>query len=111
MSSSSNNEDDPGSGLDLLGLDGGALMAFLSSTLRDLEAAQGEEDDEARGLLAQLGAAVGRQPAAGAAGRQALREAPQQPGAAGAGIAAAAGGASCGGAPLSDLEIASHIDT
>jgi hypothetical protein len=51
-------------------LDGGALLQFLNSTLQDLETAQGEEDDEARALLAQLGASlsVQRRVAAGAGG-------------------------------------------
>jgi hypothetical protein len=84
-------------------LDGGALMQFLSSTLQDLEAAQGGTDDEARGLLAQLGAAMQRQSAAavGAVGhRGALRDAqPQGPAAA---MAVAV--------PQTDLEIAYHID-
>jgi len=82
-------------------VDGAALLEFLTSALQDLEAAQGEEDDEARGLLAELGAHLG----GGGGTRPPLREAP--PGQQQQQRQQQARG---GPAVLSDLEIASQID-
>lgn len=75
-------------------VDSSALMQFLTSALEDLENAQGEQDDEARSLLAQLEGQLQHQTGPG---RHALHDAQSQ------GPSKAV--------HLSDLEIASHIDS
>ena len=84
-------------------LDSGALMAFLASTLSDLESAQGSEDSEARAWLAQLEAQL-------AGATQTRTTAGGGPRGSSGAAAASLGQQQQRGAALTDLQIASHID-